>query len=92
MSVPQPYLIAPTTEYEARYGKPVLLTDCEIGHLLDVLTDAADPGTPDGNAARDALWQKLLASWNTVAPYERELVVTQAERVCEEVARLARRV
>lgn len=85
-AVPKPYLIEPGTEYEARYGKPLLITDCEIGHLLDILLDAPNPRTPDGAAAREAIWAKLMATWRMAPPYEAQYVIERAERLCEAAA------
>jgi hypothetical protein len=65
-----PYLIQPADGFEAQFGKPVLLTDCEIALVLDSL-QAHAAQTSDGIGARDRLWNKLLPLWNEEAPYAR---------------------
>ena len=63
-----PYMIERHNEQEALYGKPVLLTDCEVAMLLDALPKV----TPTAECHEEqlkALWVKMLALWEAKAPY-----------------------
>lgn len=64
-----PFMLSPESEYEHQHGKPVLLTDCEIAAVLDAL-QGYTPRTDEGQQALNALWHKLMALWDTMAPYE----------------------
>lgn len=51
--------VEPQSEYETKYGKAVLLTDCEIAIILEALK-VYEPQTLDGEEACDRLWCKLV--------------------------------
>lgn len=61
-----PYMIAPTTEDEALYGRPTLLTDTEIALMLEALPQV-DTTTECKDTAACRLWSKLFALWSNSA-------------------------
>ena len=69
MSLPGlvPFLLSPRTEYEARYGKGVLLTDCELGILISALTESNI--RQDDEDAAVTLYIKLFAALDGEPPY-----------------------
>jgi hypothetical protein len=70
---PQPYLIQPANEHEARFGKPTLLTDSQIATILDAIgLLSTQHHTDEQSVVLAELYQKLLPLWDTDAPYRGE--------------------
>lgn len=61
-----PYMIAPTTDDEALYGKATLLTDTDLALLLEALPQV-EVTTDCKDTATCRLWSKLFALWSNSA-------------------------
>lgn len=73
---PIPFFLNPRTAFEARYGKAVLLTDCELGIILTALGECNV--CEHDEAALAGLFPKLLCALDEDAPYER-LPITKGQ-------------